>query len=195
MPARILSFSSTFLFSFLILTAVVFIFFNEPLAELLQSKPNQQKNNRKPMQMTTPQSPIAIKAKTILIAADVDANAIETATVNNDISSRQNQMLKQMQGQKQFQLDENRILQVIGTYKGFLKRCYAKHLQQKPEARGKVDLHFIIEATGKLSGVKIARSTIADLALHKCIIGVVSRARFKAKPKQPLFVTYPIFFE
>jgi len=73
--------------------------------------------------------------------------------------------------------DAQSILSVINQNKTSVEYCYQKYLKLNPGLKGEIYLEITISPEGKVSSVKVLRSTLPDKDLESCIIRTVNRWR------------------
>jgi len=66
-------------------------------------------------------------------------------------------------------LDMNQIAAVINKNKGQIIYCYEKGLQAEPDLRGRVAMQFVIGASGKITTLKVAESSLASRTVETCM--------------------------
>ncbi len=77
-----------------------------------------------------------------------------------------------------------------------IRYCYEKELVKTPELSGKIDVYFVISKTGRVSEAKIAKTTMKNKKVDKCIVRMIKRWKFKApKNKGVCKITYPFIFD
>lgn len=66
-------------------------------------------------------------------------------------------------------LDMNQIAAVINKNKGQIIYCYEKGLQAEPDLRGRVAMQFVIGASGRITTLKVAQSSLASRTVESCM--------------------------
>ncbi|NIQ05974.1 MAG: energy transducer TonB [Candidatus Korarchaeota archaeon] len=73
--------------------------------------------------------------------------------------------------------DAQSILSIINQNKTSIEYCYQKYLKLNPSLKGEIYLEVTITPEGRVSSVKVLRSTLADKKLESCITRTVNRWR------------------
>ncbi len=83
----------------------------------------------------------------------------------------------------------------VNSVSSSLQSCYEKQLTGDPTLNGRVDTQFTISTTGKVSSVKITKSTLNNLAVEQCIVNTIQNIGF-AVPATPgqCVVHWPFVF-
>ena len=79
-------------------------------------------------------------------------------------------------------------------YKGALQNIYQRALRKDPTLQGKVVFELTIDASGKVTNVKIISSELGLKSLERRLISRVKSFRFPAKNVATVTVTYPVDF-
>jgi hypothetical protein len=77
--------------------------------------------------------------------------------------------------------DETAVLLQTRRHRSSLVRCYARGLNQRPNLAGSLQVEFIIQPTGKVSGVRLlnVEPSVEDEDLRQCLGVVYARIRFE----------------
>jgi len=75
-----------------------------------------------------------------------------------------------------------------------IRACYEMQLQMKPQLRGKVTLQWIVDLSGKVKGVKVARNTTGSDKLASCVSKVIGKVRFRAPVRGICVIRWPFVF-
>jgi hypothetical protein len=93
-------------------------------------------------------------------------------------------------------LSKEAIRRVIRQHLNEVKHCYEKQLESKPDLAGRVEIKFIILASGAVKTAVVAKTTLGSKAAEQCIAGAFERWTFPAPPDGGIVVvTYPITFQ
>lgn len=92
-------------------------------------------------------------------------------------------------------LSDDYIQNVVRSQKPFFNRCYAEYISQNPKSKGVINMAFTIQPQGQVSDVRVIGGSIQDKRLHKCLMGVVERCRFRKFSSEAIVVNYPIQIE
>jgi TonB family protein len=93
-------------------------------------------------------------------------------------------------------LDPTIVTRAIRSRTAAIRRCYERELRDQPTLAGSLDVAFTIEATGEVTGVRLADDTIGSDRLERCVLDVVrSIRRIGAQPEGgAVRYVYPIVF-
>ncbi len=92
-------------------------------------------------------------------------------------------------------MDKSDISDVIGRHLPAIKHAYERGLQRDPTLRGKVVIHFVIGADGKVSMAEVKESTLGDQEVEAAIVKRFLLMRFDPpRGGGILEVTYPFVF-
>ncbi len=92
-------------------------------------------------------------------------------------------------------LDKEIIRRVVRRHRNEIRYCYEKQLQKNPDLAGKVEVKFVISATGSVQFASVLNSTLGDDAVGKCITKRVKRWVFpEPKGGGIVAVKYPFMF-
>jgi TonB family protein len=93
-------------------------------------------------------------------------------------------------------LDKEIIRRVVRRHRRELKYCYERRLKEKPDLEGEIELKFTIMPDGTVSATTVAKSTIGDDEVEKCVAKKVKRWVFpKPKGGGIVIVRYPFNFD
>ena len=83
-----------------------------------------------------------------------------------------------------------------------LRDCYEEGLARKPRLRGKVTMKMKVERDGSVHEAGLAKSTLRDEQVERCLVGVFETMHFPAFGPPcadgadcRITVTYPLHFE
>lgn len=92
--------------------------------------------------------------------------------------------------------DKRDIAANMRKRKAAFRFCYERELRLKRDLKGRVVVSFTIGLDGKLRGApRVASSSLKDKAVHKCLLGNVSKLRFKPPQGGVCQVRWPFKFE
>ncbi len=92
-------------------------------------------------------------------------------------------------------LSQEEIAAVVNKNINQIRHCYSRLLQKNPDAVGKVNMHFVIGASGRVSLANIESSTFSDPEIGSCISGVIKRLQFpQPRGGSDVKVNYPFLF-
>ncbi len=79
-------------------------------------------------------------------------------------------------------LDKDIIRRIVRAHINEVRYCYNRGLAKKPSLAGRVEVEFIIAATGRVENAKVRRTNLADASVSQCIAKAVRRWKFP-KPR------------
>lgn len=91
-------------------------------------------------------------------------------------------------------LQQSAIMPVVSRQMGSLRACYARAHVRNPSLAGTVLFRFEVTATGRVSSVMVASTTLGDVAVANCITATLRRLRFPATGGAPAVVMLPVDF-
>jgi len=101
--------------------------------------------------------------------------------------------LSQIKGTGELSKDE--IQRVITSHVGEIQYCYEKQLRQNGGLAGRVVLEWVVTASGSVSVVKVATSSLASTEATKCMMDKVKTWKFpKPRGNGGVTVVYPFVF-
>lgn len=83
----------------------------------------------------------------------------------------------------------------LARQKTRIYRCYSQLLQKKPDAKGKLAVHFTVNNLGKVEEAEMASTQFAEDSFHKCLIEVVKRTSFLPFKGNTIATLVPLKFE
>lgn len=83
----------------------------------------------------------------------------------------------------------------LARQKTRIYRCYSQLIQKKPEAKGKLAVHFTVNNLGKVEDAEMTSSQFSDENFHKCLIEVVKRTDFLPFNGNTMATLLPLKFE
>ncbi|MED5464299.1 MAG: AgmX/PglI C-terminal domain-containing protein [Myxococcota bacterium] len=93
-------------------------------------------------------------------------------------------------------LTQQVVLRVLSKANSQARYCYEKELQRNPNLSGKITTSFQIGSTGSVKTSRVARSTMGNGNVEKCLLRVISRLRFPpCRGGGVADVTYPWIFK
>jgi TonB family protein len=93
-------------------------------------------------------------------------------------------------------LDKELIRQVIHRNRSQIRYCYESQLTRFPKLNGKVQVKFVISASGTVASSSVMQSTANNSELEQCVAGRVRTWIFpKPKGGGVVVVTYPFNFK
>jgi hypothetical protein len=93
------------------------------------------------------------------------------------------------------QLTSEQIIKTLQTHRPKIQKCYETESRKKPGIAGKVDVSFVIQTNGALTGAALKSSTLNDDAVHKCILAELATITFDPTPQSPVALGYGWNFE
>lgn len=75
-----------------------------------------------------------------------------------------------------------------------MQKCYEAGLLKNPNLAGKVIVHFVLQATGKISLIQVHETTLKDPMVESCLQFEVTKLHFPAFTKGSLDIYYPFIF-
>jgi outer membrane biosynthesis protein TonB len=83
-------------------------------------------------------------------------------------------------------LTRAQVMDVVKKYLGEVQQCYERNLLSNPSLAGRMEFEWDIQPAGKVSAVRVRRSTVANGdGLGECVKGVFAKMKFpKAKNGQ-----------
>ncbi len=92
-------------------------------------------------------------------------------------------------------LTKDMIDSSIKANRTYFMKCFAHHLQKKPEAKGGLVLNFTIQASGKVIGPEIVDSVFMDRQFHDCVIDGLTRIPFPSFEGDSVTAMIPMQFQ
>lgn len=93
-------------------------------------------------------------------------------------------------------LDKDIIRRIVRAHINEVRACYNDGLEKNPKLGGRVSVRFTIGDDGKVNNAKVAKTTLSDEAVGKCIAKAVDRWKFpKPIGGGSVAVTYPFVLE
>lgn len=88
------------------------------------------------------------------------------------------------------------IRRIVRAHINEVRHCYAKGLARRPGIRGRVEIQFTIGGRGNVLASTVARSSLHDARVERCMSAAIRRWRFpKPKGGRDVVVTYPFVLE
>ncbi len=92
-------------------------------------------------------------------------------------------------------LDRETVRRYIQTKTDQIRWCYQQELQKNPDLTGEIKMQWVILPTGFTARVKVAKSTIRNAAVERCVSDRIATWRFPApKGGNAVQVVYPFIF-
>ena len=132
-----------------------------------------------------------IASKTVLTSREIEL--VKTSLVTADSSKTDASKTAGRSRSGNIRADED-ITIVFDQNKSKLYSLYSRARRANPGLKGKIVLEITIEASGKVSQVKIKSSELNDSDLESSIISRIKQFDFGARQVEPVTVTYPIEF-
>lgn len=88
-------------------------------------------------------------------------------------------------------LSRDIIHRIVRRHINEVKFCYEQQLEFTPDLEGLLSIKFIISAAGAVQTAAVARSTLHNPALEKCVVSAVRRWTFPTSKDGIVIVTYP----
>ncbi len=93
-------------------------------------------------------------------------------------------------------LDKDVIAAVINSHLGEIRYCYERELSADPNLYGKMQVKFVIDASGSVINPRIGISTLQNAMVEGCILRRLVTWQFpRPKGGTKVFVTYPFMFK
>jgi TonB family protein len=93
------------------------------------------------------------------------------------------------------ELDKETVRRYIQTKMDQVRWCYQQEVQKNPDLAGQVKIEWIILATGKVTAVKVAGSSLGNTAVEQCLTSRVATWQFPSpKGGGTAKVAYPFIF-
>jgi len=93
-------------------------------------------------------------------------------------------------------LDETRVIEILGTKKTKFQTCYFDELKgENKKMAGRLVTHFVIGTEGRVTEAKVHTTSLKNQKVEDCVLGVIKTTRFpKPKDGTPVNVAYPFEF-
>ena len=75
-------------------------------------------------------------------------------------------------------MDKKAVASVINRRRGALIGCYERELKKNPTLKGKVVVRFTIGTAGRVTGAKVASSSLSSSAVGSCVVSRIKGWRF-----------------
>jgi TonB family protein len=92
-------------------------------------------------------------------------------------------------------MDREVIRRVIRSHMPEVKFCYERALMGNKDLQGRVQVKFMIGATGKVAASVVELSTLHNQTTEQCVAEAVRRWEFPKPPAGIVSVTYPFVFK
>lgn len=79
-------------------------------------------------------------------------------------------------------LDKDIIRRIVRAHINEVRYCYNQGLSRDPKLAGRVNIEFVIGATGKVTSAKVESHTMSDAKVGNCIAKAVKRWKFPRPP-------------
>ena len=123
---------------------------------------------------------------------NISGTDLLTLTVKTDRASKIPYEPSNIQGSNE--REDPYITSVMDKNLDLFERCYHRLLKKNPmHEGGYISMAFTINASGYVSYIRLADSSIEDPELLKCVERVIKQIRFR-KVKSETLITYPIYF-
>jgi TonB family protein len=86
------------------------------------------------------------------------------------------------------------ILRIVRGHPDDFRACYLAGLARDPKLRGRVVVHFDIDATGKVVRAGLNKGGLPDQAVADCVLEAMKKLTFPPPDKPPVSVVYPFDF-
>ena len=90
-------------------------------------------------------------------------------------------------------LTQEQIREVVRKETTKVSACYAKHAMKQEDADGKVNLHLVIKASGKVGSVEVEAPSVRGEKFSRCVVDLARRWEFPEAAAETE-VIYPFFF-
>jgi len=91
-------------------------------------------------------------------------------------------------------LSAEQINRVVRANQAAIRYCYEVQVQRQPNLRGRVEINWRIDLSGRVTTARVARSSLGSGAVEGCIVRQVRRWRFPRPDGGEVNVTYPFIF-
>jgi hypothetical protein len=98
------------------------------------------------------------------------------------------------QARVQGNIDRADVLRVINERMGAITRCYERRLMSNPSLSGRLVFGWTITSAGRVSGVNVRSSTVADPAVASCISRIIGGMRFPQPRGGSVTISFPFLF-
>jgi len=82
-------------------------------------------------------------------------------------------------GRKSIYRSQAELSYVINEHNSAIEYCYKKETRQNPNLKGDLDVEFIVDFKGRVTDVRIVRSSMYNKKIEKCIMSRIKGWRFK----------------
>jgi hypothetical protein len=83
----------------------------------------------------------------------------------------------------------------IKANRSYFMKCFAHHLQRKPDSKGSMVLNFTILESGKVTAPEVIDSTFFDRQFHDCIVDSLTRIPFPSFDGSSVSAMIPMQFQ
>ncbi len=89
-----------------------------------------------------------------------------------------------------------KIGKVMRAHASEIRQCYEQQLTQNPKLQGRVQLTFVAEPNGTVSGARVddAATTLKSEELHKCLLATLASWRLPRHRGEGVVVSLPVVF-
>jgi hypothetical protein len=89
-----------------------------------------------------------------------------------------------------------RIGKILRAHASQIRWCYEQQLTQNPKLQGRVQLTFVAEPDGTVSGVRVDddQTTLKSSELHRCLVATVTSWRLPRHAGDGVVVSLPVVF-
>jgi Ca-activated chloride channel family protein len=103
--------------------------------------------------------------------------------------------VRQAKAEVQGSLDKEIIRRVVRAHINEVRHCYNQALASDPNAKGRVSVQFMIDASGNIRSAVVKEDTMIDKAVGVCISKAILRWTFPKPTGSSVMVTYPFVLE
>lgn len=96
-------------------------------------------------------------------------------------------------GRSEGYLDEAQVKRIFGRALPAIKGCYERALPRNPTLEGRLEVHFTVAGSGKVSAAQIAGNEL-NAQVGRCVAGVFKRLRFPQPQGGAARFELPFFF-
>ncbi|MCA9662514.1 MAG: TonB family protein, partial [Myxococcales bacterium] len=130
--------------------------------------------------------------------AELGADVIDGqgASASAAAPTRMTPVVRQGKAQVKGPLSPDIIRRIVRAHINEIRRCYALGLVKDPKLAGEVELHFEIDAEGRVREATLGRSTVTDEGVGRCSVAALKRWKFpKPQGGAKVEVQYPLHLQ
>ena len=92
-------------------------------------------------------------------------------------------------------ISNDEVVKVMESQRSVFFKCFSQLLQKSPQVKGVVQMQFVIENNGKLSGLKLESTELQDPIFLSCLKEALRRVEFRSYQGTPISAVFPLQFE